>query len=189
MTSKRTSPRRKPIDLSEQFPGDDWVRLTAYVRYHQSSSYTLNGMPLVHHACANNVASLIDACLLTDGAIQLKHRGQLPLHTLMNANDVTRPLHLDPFIAAGVDLNARDCDGNTPLHILVLRMVVLNRDLTAPISQLLAHNVDPNCSNQYGRTPLMMSVQNYRHHGDELKKLRSAGFNFSMTWLKFSLKK
>ena len=65
-------------------------------------------------------------------------------------------------LEAGADPNARDADGNTPLH----RIEDLDaHDKVRAASLLLAAGADPNARNNQGRTPLI-EVLDSRSHGD-----------------------
>jgi cytohesin len=57
------------------------------------------------------------------------------------------------LLAQGVDINARNNKGNTPLHIAAWK-----EGTEAAIKSLLAHGADKNIKNNDGKTPLMLAV-------------------------------
>jgi len=118
-------------------------------------------MTRVHQAARNGDARLLQKLLQADPSI---------VDSQMMVSDAT-PLHLacgeGQFAAAKVllawkaDINARDKNGNTPLHNTLYDVkgsfisLIMNAHTTsAMVEYLLTHGASPNVHNEEGDTPL-----------------------------------
>ena len=105
---------------------------------------TLDGSPL-HLAAARNAPAVIEV-LLTAGANPRAlwgDNGDTLLHLAAAEND--EPAVIDTLLALGLDLEARDRNGGTPLH---------GAAEPAVIEALIAAGANPNARLRNGRTPL-----------------------------------
>jgi ankyrin repeat protein len=117
--------------------------------------------------------------LLQNGADvnAVNSKSQTPLHIacMFGAYDVLQPLlghksdHLlasvtrfSPF-AKGTSINAKDSDGNTPLHLLLLpraRVLTGITSLDELVQLFLERGADPTVQNSLQQTPLHIAIEN-----------------------------
>ncbi|SHN68097.1 ankyrin repeat domain-containing protein [Desulfovibrio litoralis] len=111
------------------------------------------------------------------------NKGRNPLHSLSNARVLSKP-DLELFIKAGVDINARDKDGNTPLMLFVIasrdrsdyydeqQIAMFTKNL--PILKELG--ADPKIQNKDGKIPYDFLHKNFLDKAkDEIAFLKVAG--------------
>ena len=130
-----------------------------------------------------------DEIMLNDELIQNIHdpekvsdlinRGADPNYDNRSPGAMTPPLHLallrqygltvERLVDEGADVNKRDGDGNTPLHLIVQ---VIGGEYSdryfqyIPILKLLIESgADINLKDRFNRTPLENAISHERHHG------------------------
>ena len=82
-----------------------------------------------------------------------------PFHV---AAHVGRPLEIAEFFATnGADINARNNQGNTPLHLYITTKLLPNESLRPTIiTMLLNYGANPDIANRAGLTPLALALMN-----------------------------
>lgn len=123
----------------------------------------------MHHACVSQSPEAPDAiqALCDDGGdINVRDEREFTtLHRVANYRSL-RFESLSPHSAAvidklsqkGVDIEARDQDGRTPLHVSCDRMESEGPDV---VKIILAHRADPNSWDSEGQTPLHVAAQEF----------------------------
>ena len=87
------------------------------------------------------------------------HGGATPLHVAAQFNH--NPAAIEALVEAGIDPNAGDEHGHTPLQMAIRREVSAN---LAVIQTLLKVGADPNVQSRDGATPLHWAARSYRVH-------------------------
>jgi ankyrin repeat protein len=111
------------------------------------------------------------------------NKGGTPLHAVCWCGGKDRALIIERLLAAGVDINSRDGDGNTPLHTAASQAYgCTSSDESCPdlIEILLARGAEINAINLRGETPLIATVKGdyfYELEFRSLEILLGAGAN------------
>jgi ankyrin repeat protein len=112
------------------------------------------GNMALHEAFCRGDEALVKIQLLIDHGADpscLNGNRDAPLH--LAAKTGPRPDLITLLLENKVDVNARDPDGNTALHI-----AIVNLERPKDVVQvLLAHHANPNIRNSYGNSPLHLS--------------------------------
>lgn len=106
-----------------------------------------------------------------DVALASSKGGASPLHFCLSQNHLAATLSL---IKAGAPANARNNNGETPLHIWVRKL-----GANAILQALVVHGADLEARDSSGHTPLMVAVINSASHWTSL--LLAAGANPNCT--------
>ena len=83
--------------------------------------------------------------------------GKYPIFHLLLKNDNFHHALFEAFLYAGVNVDIKDCNGDTMLHKIVSGNYKFNFDF---LPELLDFQSDVNAQNNYGETPLHLAVKN-----------------------------
>ena len=91
----------------------------------------------------------------------------------LNCGDYRKLLNAELFMKALCNLNSRDCDGNTYLHLV---QCSTNQQYSHVVTKLLLNaGFNVNAINNKGNTPLHLAVSNIHHLTDTLEVLFDGG--------------
>lgn len=124
----------------------------------------------VYEAAFRHQADAADWLIARGASLEPNHRGMTPLHaicwgsggdTLYNEPEATCEQLVRSLVAAGISIDVRDPEGNTPLHYAVSDGV-LNTDGPNPVAArtLLELGASVDLVNDAGKTPLHYASEN-----------------------------
>lgn len=92
-------------------------------------------------------------------------RKDTPLHWAAQEPKKRSSLAIHNIAGEGYDMNARDREQNTPLHVAILHTNI------QAVEELLKHHADPNLPTQKNKTPLMIALEGGMKEDERTKQI------------------